>query len=286
VTLWKPSGLVLALQCVALPLLAQREGIERLFPERPTGYVTDVAGIVEPDREATITSTIERLRRATGAEIVVVTLPTIGDYDRADVALAIGRKWGVGGAAEQGDPRRNAGLVVLLVPRTDSTTGRIFISTGRGIEGIVTDAIAGRIRDRMLPSLREEKYGEALDLGVRSIASVVAQGFGVTDSTLVGEDRSIRAPRGTSRGFSTRAMLGLVLVIFVVSLLAARAQTRATRGYRGRRRRRRPNDWFIRPGGGGWGGSGGMGGFGGGSGGFAGFGGGGGFSGGGAGGDF
>jgi uncharacterized protein len=276
-----------------VPLAAQRQGIDRLFPEQPTGYVNDLAGVIEPEREAAMTAMIERLRRATGAEIAVVSLPTIGSYDRADVALAIGRKWGVGAAAEQGDSRRNAGLVVLLVPRTDSTTGQIFISTGRGIEGIVTDAIAGRIRDRMVPHFRSGRYGEGLEVGLRTIVATVAQGFGITDTTLVGEDRSLVRPRGAvGRRLSSGAVLGLVLVIFLFALFAARSSTRPTRGFRGRGRRgrRRPNDWFIWPpggwGGGGWGGGSGSWGGGGGGGGFAGFGGGGGFSGGGAGGDF
>ena len=49
-----------------------------------------------------------------------MTLPTIGDHDEGEVALAIGRKWGVGARAEIGDARRNAGLVLLLVPRDQS----------------------------------------------------------------------------------------------------------------------------------------------------------------------
>ena len=67
------------------------------------------------------------------------------------MALEIGRAWGVGAKAEVGDPRRNAGIVVLLVPRQGGVpgTGRLRIEVGQGLEGIVTDAIAGRIRDLM-----------------------------------------------------------------------------------------------------------------------------------------
>ncbi len=82
-----------------------------------------------------------------------MTLPTIGDYAASDVALEIGRAWGVGATARVGDERRNAGVVVLLVPKSGDRPGRIFIATGRGVEGIVTDAGAGRIRDLMRPQL-------------------------------------------------------------------------------------------------------------------------------------
>jgi uncharacterized protein len=280
-------------------LVAQASrGIDQLFPERPGGYLTDVAGIVPAASAQTIADLAERLRRATGAEIAVVTLPTIGDYAPVDVAVAIGRKWGVGAAAEQGDPRRNAGAVVLLVPRTDEQRGRLFIATGRGLEGIVTDAIAGRIRDQMRPALAAGDYGQGLEIGVRALVGVVARGFGVTDSTLAGQDRSIR-PEGDTGGGGLGAVviLGMVLVIVIIAI-ASRGGPRGPRGPRGPGRRN-PNlsvlPWLIW--GSGLGGRGGRGGFGGlggggfrgggfGGGGFGGFGGGGGFSGGGAGGDF
>ena len=89
-----------ALQLAAPAALAQSPGIERLIPDRPTGYVTDAAGVVDAGSRQEMESLIERLRGATGAEIAVVTLPTIGDYAPVDVAVAIGRKWGVGAAAE------------------------------------------------------------------------------------------------------------------------------------------------------------------------------------------
>ena len=149
----KTSVLCLALQFAALPLAAQAAGIERLFPERPIGYVTDVAGVIPADRVAAIEDVITRLRRATGAEIAVVTLPTIETYDRADVAVAIGRKWGVGAATAGGDARRNAGIVLLVVPRQASQPGRLFIATGRGVEEFATDLAVGRIRDERRPLL-------------------------------------------------------------------------------------------------------------------------------------
>ena len=87
----------------------------------------------------------------------MVTLPTIGDREEAEVALRDRPAWGVGAKAELGDPRRNAGLVLLLVPRQEGRpgTGHLRIEVGQGLEGIVTDATAGRIRDLMIASLQE-----------------------------------------------------------------------------------------------------------------------------------
>jgi uncharacterized protein len=255
-------------------LAAQSRGVDTLFPPQPVGYVTDVAGVLDAESSSQMKQLIERLRAATGAEIAVVTLPSIGNHDPAEVALAIGRKWKVGSKAEIGDPRRNAGIIVLLVPRQDRRpgTGHIRIEVGQGLEGVVPDALAARIRrDVMGPDLGREAYGEALLKGAQALASTIARSYGVSDSALTAV-HPVQEPRG---GSSPAGSFLPILLLIVFMVLASRASS-------GRRRRRQVywgGPWI----GGGWGGGGG---FGGGGGGFGGFGGGGGFSGGGAGGRF
>ena len=268
----------------------EQQGIRDLFPSQPTGYLTDVAGVVDAASARAIADKAERLRDATGAEIAVVTLPTIEDYAPSDVALEIGRAWGVGAKADVGDQRRNAGLVILLVPRSEGQRGRLFIATGRGVEGVVTDAIAGRVRDLMTPQLAQGEYGAGLRTGVDALASIIARGFGVTDTMLTGGDRAIYRDTKAPKIPAGLIFAIIIIVIIVISNIASRGGPPGYGPGRRGRRRRRP-DIFWGPGwGGGFGGSGGgfggMFGGGGGGGGFGGFGGGGGFSGGGAGGDF
>lgn len=267
------SGVV-APALVPASVWAQRAGIDSLIPARPTGYVNDLASVLDPSSAGNMEDLIRRLQGVTGAEIAVVILPTIGEYDAAQVALAIGRKWGVGAQAEIGDPRRNAGVVLLLVPRRegDPNSGHIRIEVGQGLEGIVTDATAGQIRDLMRPHLSEGQYGDGLLLGVRALSSVIAKGYGVTDSALTAYQPPVDAEGGSSTVGNLLPLLFLILFMLMMS------------GAMGGRRRRRGRVYWGGPWiGGGWGGGGG---FGGGGGGFGGFGGGGGFSGGGAGGRF
>src|SRR6266496_1263113 len=148
----------------------------------PRGYVNDFAGVVAPAAVAHMESVIAEVRAKTRGEIAVVTLPDIGDRAAADIALQIGRQWGVGAKAEAGDPAKNLGVVVLLVPLKNHRpgTGQIFIATGRGAEGFLTDARVGRIRDAMKPYLAREDYGAGLARGVDLIAQSFAQEFGVT----------------------------------------------------------------------------------------------------------
>src|SRR5438309_382108 len=84
---------------------------------------------------------------AAGGWIAVVSPRDVGPRDAGDVALQIGREWKVGRNAAIGDSARNAGVVILLVPKETSSDGRgkFAIETGQGAEGFLTDADAGTI---------------------------------------------------------------------------------------------------------------------------------------------
>lgn len=278
----KAIGLAGLLQLVLLlPLWAQRS-VEQYVPARPTGRVSDFANVIDAGDEARMTSLVERLLSATGAEIAVVTLPTVGDHEAAEVALRIGRSWGVGLKGEVGDSLRNRGLVLLLVPRQEGRpqSGQIRIEMGDGLEGVVPDALAGTIQRRvMAPLLANERYSEGMLQGTEALVTAIARGFGVADSALANARPLAREPSGNSGWGQLMPLIFFFLIFFVLPMLSRR-------GRRGGRGGRGPRIYWGGPWGGGGGGGGSWGGGWGGGGGFGGFGGGGGFSGGGAGGRF
>lgn len=278
----KVIGIGLALQLgLGVALVAQQPaGIDTLFPAKPTGFVTDAAHLLDGPTTAAINARLDHLRSTTGAEVAVVTLPTIGEYDPADVAREIARKWGVGPNAPIGDRRRNAGVLMLVVPHTSAHSGQVRIEVGQGVEGAITDTRAGQIRDSMIPDLQRGQYGPALELGTAIISDIVARDLGLQDSSLV---RPRAPPQSRNNGAGRIAIWVIVFIIWLVMI------SRRNRGGPGGRGGGGGLGSWIVPymigrsfGGSGFGG----GGFGGGGGGFGGFGGGGGFSGGGAGGSF
>src|SRR5213594_2833935 len=145
----------------------------------PRGYVNDFAGALAPASVSRIEAVIAEVRAKSRGEIAVVTLADIGDRAASDVALQIGRQWGVGARGAAGDPAKNLGVVVLLVPRKNHRpgTGDVFVSTGRGAEGFLPDARVGRVRDAMIPYLAQERYGEGLAVGVDLVAQAFALEF-------------------------------------------------------------------------------------------------------------
>jgi len=258
-------------QLVPFLLVAQVSSVQ--IPA-PRGFVNDFAGVIDSAAILRIEATIREVREKTQGEIAVVTLADIGNREASDVALQIGRQWGVGATGEAGDPAKNLGVVVLLVPLKNHQrgTGQIFIATGRGAEGFLTDARVGRIRDAMTPYFATEDYGGGLETGVTLLAQAFADEFRVS-LTKAGAPPAA-APLAAPPGRPTMPGTLVVLIAVVIFLIFVTALARAARSGRGYRR------------GGWWGGGRGGGGGGGFSGGFGGFGGGGGFSGGGAGGRF
>src|SRR3984957_12089197 len=129
--------LALAVSGVALTLAAgqtsgQTPGGVTIPP--PVGLVNDFAHVIPSDRAAVIEQIAADVRTKSRGEITVVTLPDIDDRAPADVALQIGRQWKVGKIGNPGDPTRNAGAVILVIPKETSSDGHghCWIATGNG----------------------------------------------------------------------------------------------------------------------------------------------------------
>ena len=244
----------------------------------PRGIVNDFANVIPAASAARIERIAQDVRDKSKGEIAVVTLSDLGGREPSDIALRIGREWKVGNMAAIGDRSRNAGVVILLVPKETSSDGRghCRVETGQGAEGFITDATSGEICREATPAFMQRDYGTGLELVALRVAQRYAQEFGFAlDTTLEAPAMPVQRTRPSRRGGGGINPIVLLIILFIVlSVLGG-----------GRRRGCMPifipfGGFGGGGGGGGWGG----GGFGGGGGGgFGGFGGGGGFSGGGGG---
>jgi len=253
------------------------------IPAAPLGYVSDFANILPADRVNLMTRIAEDVKAKSGGEIAIVTLADIGDRQSSEIALQIGRLWKVGQSAAIGNRSRNAGVVILLVPKETNSSGKgsCRIEVGQGSEGFITDGMSGEICREATPFFRKQDYARGLTVVTTLVAQRFAQEFGFAlDTTLVPRRRPQSAPE-----VQINPLVVLIIIFIIIFLLS-----RAGRGGRGGRGG--GGGGFVpvilpNLGGGGWGSGGGWGGGGGGGGGgFGGFGGGGGFSGGGGGSDW
>ncbi len=268
---------VLVLLVGASQLHAQPPGSLEL--PQPVGYVNDFAHVISTDATARLEDLSRRLNSATRGDLVVVTMADLGGRPKEDVARELGRQWKVGADAKIGDAARNAGVLILIVPKeTSSDGGHCRIEVGQGAEGFVTDATAGTLCRDAAPMFRERDYSGAIEYIAGEIARRYAESFGVTlDGAPVRNTRRSRQSDGPSPF--------MVLLIVIVIFMVLSSMGRRRRGCIGCLPIPIPGP-RIGGGFGGFSGGGFGGGFGGGGGGFGGFGGGGGFSGGGGGSDW
>ena len=249
----------------------------------PRGLLNDFAGVIPAASAARIERIAQDVRDKTGGEIAIVTLKDLAGRELSDVALRIGREWKVGKLAAIADRTRNAGVVILLVPKESAADnrGRCRIETGQGAEGFITDATSGEICREATNAFAVRDYGTGLELVTMRVAQRFATEFNVALDTSLKAPEIFQpdpVPQARTRG-GGGSRINPVFVLFAVFILV--------NIFGGRRLRGCLPWWLIfsalnsRGGGrGGWSG----GGFGGGGGGgFGGFGGGGGFSGGGGG---
>ena len=148
-----------------LPKPAQRE------------YVVDTAGIVSAEDRAQIEKIGEELREKTKAEIVVVTVATLGDADIESYANKLFRSWGIG------DKQKENG-VLLLIAKDDR---KFRIEVGYGLEGEITDGRSGEILDKMKPYFRDEKYSEGVLNAYQKLATYAYRAAGVAPGADVSE---------------------------------------------------------------------------------------------------
>ncbi|GEM_PF-221094 len=276
VSRWGYRTLGVAGAVMALVAASPRAGIGQgaQLPQ-PVGLVNDFAHVIPAGDADRITQIANDVRTKSRGEIAVVTLPDIGDRDPSDVGIALIRQWKIGKAGNPGDPTRNAGAVILVVPKETNSDGRgrCWITTGSGAEGFITDADAGEMCRDAIPDFRQRDYGAGIALLTYETAQRFAKEFNFTvDTTL-----AVAAPPAVSQrqgggGMSPVGLFFLLLFVYLVLNVIAR------RG--GGRGGCLP---IFLPFGGGWTGGGGGWSGGGGGGGFGGFGGGGGTSGGGGG---
>ncbi len=239
---------------------------EKVNDIQPTGYVIDLANVIQPDAKAKISAMATELQQKTGAQIAVVTVNSLEGEDRDQYAADLYKHLGIG-------PKKNDEGVLLLVSPKDR---QYKIEVGYGLEPVINDARAGDIGRSMVPSLRANDYSAAILSAMTQIAQLIAADKGVQ---LTGVPNRARAP---TRGSNHIPWWLIFLGIFIVFQIIRALIRRGGGGGPGSGLRSRgmgvPPVIFMPGMGGGWGGGGGFGGssggWGGGGGGFGGFGGG------------
>ena len=184
-----------------------------------TRPVNDFANVIDDSSEAEIERRILELKKASGDVVVVATIDTFAPYaDVREYAVKMFENRGRG----IGDKGKDNGLLVLLAVKDR----RVWAEVGYDLEQFITDGFAGEVsRNDMAPHFARGEYGPGVLAGVTRIIGRIAQGRGITLT-------SVPMPppaSGSGSGLSPWVIFAIIIIIMLMNSAGGR-RSRVRRG--------------------------------------------------------
>lgn len=135
------------------------------------GFIADEANLLSDQVKNDLNMTLWDLQKKSGADIAVVTLPSLDGRSVEETALEIGRTYKIG------SKEKNNGVVFL----TALAERKMRIELGYGLENKIGISSLEAVRDNdILPYYKKSNYQSGIARGTYLLADVVAQAEGVT----------------------------------------------------------------------------------------------------------
>lgn len=164
-----------------------------------TTYVTDVTGTLSAADQEALNARLATFDKQTSTQIVVVVLSTLhGEpLEEASRRIVIQNRIGQKG--------RDNG-VLLLVVRDER---KIRIEVGRGLEGVLTDALSSQIiRKEIVPHFRAQDYPGGIAAGVDAVMAATRNEYTADPAGEKGDD-----------GVEVGVIIAILIVFFIMSRL-------------------------------------------------------------------
>jgi len=184
--------LILLLCC--LPVTAYGLDVPRL-----QGYVNDYAGMISPSAKSKIEEGLRAFEQSDSTQIVILTISSLEGGNIEEFGIKVAETWKIGQQVKDNG-------ILFIASKQDR---KIRIEVGRGLEGKLTDLMAGRIIDRVIkPRFSKGDFDGGFIAGVSSMI----------DATR-GEFKADRRPaqRG-QKGISPFLSIFLFFAIFMLIL--------------------------------------------------------------------
>ena len=164
------------------------------FPAAPNPprLVNDFTGTLSAAEVDQLEQKLLAYSDSTSTQVSIVLLGSVGVYEISDYAFQLGEQWGIGGKGKDNG-------ILILAAMNDR---KVFIATGRGMEGVVPDALAKRIVNNLiLPNFKTEAYYQGLNEATDMIFKLASGEYQADEVMSDGEDNPI---------------LGILFVLFFI----------------------------------------------------------------------
>jgi len=165
------------------------------------GRVNDRADILSPATEQHLETILRELERTDSTQIVVLTIPSLQGESLEAFSIQVAEAWKIG---QKG---LDNGAILLIAP----SERKLRIEVGYGLEGRLTDLVAGRIiRNVIVPRFKTGDFDQGVMDGVAAM-------IGVVRGEYTPPERVRRAPGG---GGKHQGIFAFFAFFFLVGMLA------------------------------------------------------------------
>ena len=154
-----------------LPFTAYGLDVPRL-----QGYVNDYAGMISPSVRSKIEEELKAFEQSDSTQIVILTIPSLEGENIEEFGIKAAEAWKVGYQGKDNG-------VLLIVSKQER---KIRIEVGRGLEGKLTDLMAGRIIDQTIkPRFKQSDFDGGFITAISALISA-------TRGEFKGEERPVQ----------------------------------------------------------------------------------------------
>lgn len=177
-------------------------------------YVNDYANLLSEETKQYIINVNAELQSKTGAQIVVVTIPSLEGQSLEEYANQLFREFCIG------DKNKNNGLLLLLALKER----QFRVEVGNGLEGILPDGKTGRIQNEyIIPYLKENNWNEGIKNGFDAFLDVIVDEYQV--------DINKDEPQEVQIDYRVVSLIVLVGILgFIIGLYVRYFYSKKTRG--------------------------------------------------------
>src|SRR5690606_35559437 len=133
---------------------AQKSAVDILTGGKPKTLVNDYAHTMSAMQVEHLEAKLVAYNDTSSVQIAVVTLNTLGNQEIVMYATKLGNKWG----NRQAETDNGALIMAAMQDH------KVFIATGRGVEGVLTDALASDIvKNIITPAFKQGNFYRGFD---------------------------------------------------------------------------------------------------------------------------
>jgi uncharacterized protein len=166
------------------------------------GRVNDYANLLSPGASQRLEQALADFERSDSTQIVVLTINSLEGESLEEYSIRVAEAWRIG------QTKLDNGAILLIAKQER----KIRIEVGRGLEGVLTDLVSGRIiRGDISPHFKKNDYDTGIAAGVTSIMKVVRGEYRA-------QPRDLKQGKKSAEPVFTLLVFLLVAVVFLGSL--------------------------------------------------------------------